>query len=224
MSPKPRLLIVTDHYLLGECLAFVLTDQKDFAIADLTASPAEALTQMLVRQPDVVLVDIDLANGSAFELVRQANQEMPSAKVIIFGLPESSASPLHCIESGAAGLILKDSSIQDLRNAIQAISRGETVCSPQIAYSTFSRVAELARKRFAIHSLDASNLTMREREILQLIADGLSNKEIAQRLFLSLYTVKNHVHNILEKLQVHSRSEAIRSAMDNRLLIKAQVR
>jgi len=223
MSPHPRLMIVTDHYLFGECLAAVLAAETDFALVELIASAAEALSQMRAQQLNIVLIDIDLNNASALELARQVSQEMPDVKVIIFGLAESSASPMECIESGARAFIHRESSITDLQTAIQSVYRGETVCSPQIAYTTFSRVAELARQRFANQALKTSNLSAREMEVLQLITDGLSNKAIAEQLFLSLYTVKNHVHNILDKLQMRSRSDAIRYALKNELLVKAQM-
>ena len=102
--------------------------------------------------------------------------------------------------------------------------QGETFCSPQIAYSIFSRVAELARKRHDRLIPEFGNVTLREIEILQLVSEGLSNKQIAQRLSLSLYTVKNHVHNVLEKLQARNRLEAVNYALDKGLLRKTRLR
>jgi two-component system, NarL family, nitrate/nitrite response regulator NarL len=109
------------------------------------------------------------------------------------------------VEAGARGYVLRGASIDNLRIAVESIARGETVCSPQITYSMFSRLAELAH-----HAMGAQTiLTTREMEILQLISQGWSNKRIANHLFVSLYTVKNHVHNILKKLQVQHRLEAV---------------
>src|SRR5713226_2995632 len=145
MSQKTRLMIVTDHHLFGECLTSVLTAQEDIATVELVVNSVDVQNEVRTQQPDIVLIDSNLPSKSALELARRTSQELPHVKVIILGLAESNASPLDCIEAGARAFVLKESSINDLRTAIQSVSRGETVCPPQIAYSTFSRVAELAR-------------------------------------------------------------------------------
>jgi len=116
------------------------------------------------------------------------------------------------IEAGASGYTLKQSSLNDLLDAIEIVYRGEAVCSPRVAYSVFARIAQLAQSN-STHNENSSTLTIREEEILQLIVKGLTNKQIADKLYISFPTVKNHVHNILEKLGIRSRAEAVNYAL-----------
>jgi DNA-binding NarL/FixJ family response regulator len=217
-SQTVRLVIVSDNQLFCQCLASVMVANGDFTVVGNATNPDEGFTEAKAQQPEVILIDIALPHNGAFELARQISLELPQVKVVILGVTVAEADILACVEAGASGYVGKDASLDDLIAAIRAVSRGETICSPQVAHSVFSRVAELASERHRRQRLDFANLTAREVEILQLIADGLSNKQIAQQLFLSLHTVKNHVHNILEKLKVRRRSEAARYAFLKGLL------
>ena len=128
---------------------------------------------------------------------------------------------LEFIEAGANGYVLKDSSFAEMLRTIKAVHQGQTPCSPRITASVFARISELSQARHRRERLPQVRLTPREKEILRLIAARLSNKEIAQQLDIALHTVKNHVHHILEKLQVHYRREAIRCAYENGILKRA---
>ena len=125
---------------------------------------------------------------------------------------------MACIEAGAAGYVLKEASFDYLVEMIRSVHRGESFCSPRMAASLFSRIAELAGERLPSISLDSVKLTTRELEIINLIAEGLPNKKIAHRLSIEAQTVKNHIHNILDKLQLHNRLEAVEYARDRKLL------
>ena len=220
MTQNMRLMVVDDHQLFRECLASLII-QRGFTVFELMPNLRDVLDNIRIYQPDIVLININLPNNSAIELTKQISLELTQTRVIILGLKETESTILECVEAGAKGYIANEASINDLLMVIHLVYKGETFCSPRIAYSLFSRVSELARKRHDIHITKSEDLTLREKEILQLIADGLSNKQIAQRLYLSLYTVKNHVHSILEKLQSHNRLEATHYALYNGLLKKA---
>jgi DNA-binding NarL/FixJ family response regulator len=218
MSPIISVMVVDGLQLFRECLARALTEQPGLTMVEQSADAEEALEKARKLQPDVVLIGMDLPDNSALALTHQISAELPRSKLIILGLPEDEQAVLRFIEAGASGYILKEESLEDLIKAIKVVSRGEAVCSPRIAYSMFSRVAELAQTHRDRSQIESISLTSREDEILQLIANGLSNKEIAGRLFISLYTVKNHVHNILDKLQVRHRSDAVHYAFSRGIL------
>jgi DNA-binding NarL/FixJ family response regulator len=129
----------------------------------------------------------------------------PDARVIALNVPDDEAIVIACAEAGISGYVTEDSTLSDLVSAIECASRGELHCSPRVAATLVRRLASVSRGSLRVHVAD---LTAREREILELVAEGLSNKQIAARLHIGLATVKNHVHHILEKLQVQSRSAA----------------
>jgi DNA-binding NarL/FixJ family response regulator len=209
------LTLVDDHKLFGECLALVLDGFEQLKVLDFVSNE-EVPVKLKSRQPDIVLININLYNNTAIKLTKQLAHDFPRLKIIIFGLTEVEFDIFNCVEAGANGYVLKEASLDDLRMAIKLVACGETVCSPKIAYYMFSRLSELARQYRGTAAIESMPLTSREIEILQLIADGWSNKQIASHLSLSLFTVKNHVHNILGKLKVQHRSEAVEQAYERR--------
>jgi DNA-binding NarL/FixJ family response regulator len=159
---------------------------------------------------DIVLLDLNLPENMAIEIVRSFRKNRPSTKVIIL-VPDEHHGLLDCIAAGVQGCVLERASMTELNIAIQKAMQGETVCSPDFAATMFS---ELSRTSNGVTwqipaSAARTRLTAREHEVIELIAKRNSNKQIARELCVSLYTVKNHVHNILEKLNVESRSEAV---------------
>jgi DNA-binding NarL/FixJ family response regulator len=147
-------------------------------------------------------------------------REAPEVKVIILGMPDLHDEIMACIEAGAAGYVLKEASFDYLVETIRAVFQDESFCSPRMAASLFSRIAELVSERRSSIPQSATRLTTREVEIIMEIAEGLSNQEIAQRLSIQPQTVKNHIHNILDKLQLHNRLEAVHYARERDLLQK----
>jgi DNA-binding NarL/FixJ family response regulator len=135
-------------------------------------------------------------------------------------MPDLNQEIMACIEAGAAGYVLKEATIDYLVETIRAVYQGESFCSPRLAASLFSRIAELVSERRPAIAPGAIKLTAREVEIIKEIAEGLSNQEIAQRLSIQPQTVKNHIHNILDKLQLHNRLEAVHYARERNLLKK----
>lgn len=217
MSKPIHVFIVSDNRLLIEGLGFLFTKQEGLTVLGEASNRHKALEQIKNCQPEVALIDIDMPNKDGIEVTQALHQNWPEVKVIILGMPNSTDEILTYIEAGAAGYALKEASFSYLVETIESANRGESYCSPQMAASLFSRVAELAGARMPNSAI---KLTPREVEIINTIAEGLSNKEIAQRLFIEVQTVKNHVHNILDKLQLHNRLEAVQYARERNLLTK----
>lgn len=213
MGLRADLMLVGEHKLFRECLASTLADLERFTVTVQADDPAAALEAESEAQPDVLLFDLAAPTGRALQQIRELRARRPDLRVIVVGLPVEEEEVLRCIEAGANGYVLKESSIDELVAAIdQVLEGGVAGCTPAMARTLFARLAELAAERRQLNRIASLDLTPREQEILELIADGMSNKQIADHLCLSLHTVKNHVHHILDKLQVRRRSQAVEKA------------
>jgi two-component system nitrate/nitrite response regulator NarL len=203
-----RVLLVTEIQLIGNVIANVLQEESDIQVIGTVTTAAQALAQ--AANADVVLVSPRLPNDGSLQLISALVQHQPSIKVLALGLSESKASVLQFVEAGAVGYVARDDSVEDLLERIRAAYRDKAMVSPEIAAALMSRVAKYAQLFTDIEAgaYGDTGLTPREREILQLIAQGLTNQEIADRLVIEVGTVKNHVHNILQKLDVSNREEA----------------
>jgi DNA-binding NarL/FixJ family response regulator len=198
-----RVLIATNVRLHGEGIGELLRRHPAFAVAGLATTPDEVTHRVESAVPDVLL--LDQAMPDALHTLREVQRLHPSCCVIAIGLPDDAAL-LTWAEAGAAGLLARDASVDDLQNAIDSALRGELHCSAHVAGTLLRIIASrAAAERAAPARLP---ITPREAEIVRLIDDGMSNKEIATRLGIALPTVKNHIHNLLEKLRVARRSEA----------------
>lgn len=206
------LTVVADHKFFGECLISALRECEDFRVCDLIQNEADAILGMQTHPSHIMMIDRQLHDQSALKLTRHVSGHYPDVKVLIFGVAESTVEIRECVEAGASGYVSKNASFNDLRNIIELVARGETVCSPHMAHDLFSRLSELARAPWNNNGVEPIPLTAREEEVLYYIAKGWSNNQIADHLYLSLHTVKNHVHNILKKLQVQRRLEAVEYA------------
>jgi DNA-binding NarL/FixJ family response regulator len=199
------IVVVGDIRLYREGVAAFLRQVDGFAVVGVAASAEDALHVTSVRHPDVILLDTALPGS--LDLVRALTRGPESVCVVALTVPEIEQAVIPCIEAGIAGYVPRGGGLEDLVSVIRSAARGEGVCSPRMIGRLWARLAQLARTQEAPTAVDA--LTTREREILTGIELGLSNKEIAARLSIELATVKNHVHNILEKLHVHRRGEAV---------------
>lgn len=217
MKESIQIFIADDNRLLREGLVSMLLEQNDMVVIGKAPSGREALEQIKRVRPEVALIDIGMPDKDGIELTQALRQEAPEVKVIILGMIDLSDEIMQCIEAGAAGYVLKEASFDHLVETIRSVHRGESVCSPQMTASLFTRIAELASEKMP-KLLNSVKLTVRELEIITLIAEGLPNKEIAQRLFIETQTVKNHVHNILDKLQLQNRLEAVQYARERNLV------
>lgn len=203
-----RLLLVTQIELIGNVVAAMLEDEPDMEVVGCVTSVGEALA--IAAECDVILVSPRLPGDGALELTTTVAQRHPSVKVLAFGLAESKARVLEYVEAGADGYVARDDSVEDLLGRIRAAHRDKAVVAPEIAAALMSRVSKYAQLFSEVQSglHEDAELTPREREILGLVGQGLTNQEIAGRLFIEVGTVKNHVHSILQKLNVSSREDA----------------
>jgi DNA-binding NarL/FixJ family response regulator len=209
-----RLAVADSHRLFRETLAAALRDDAGFARIEVADADRAALAVLAASDPvDVLLLGCG-GNGQVHELLREAQLHWPAAKVLVLGGEEGEEQALGLLRAGARGYLFRDQSLAELRDAILEVAAGATVCTPRVTNLLFSRLAELGRERRRGERLEVLELTSREIEILRLIADGLKNQEIARRLYLSVHTVKNHVHNILERLGVKSRWSAVTHASE----------
>jgi DNA-binding NarL/FixJ family response regulator len=199
------IFLIEDNRLLREGISSTINGQADMKVV--ASSAGSNVTQRIVRNrnPHIVLMDLSLRSQDDVRVVTSLSKGIPGIKVIGMGLIPSQADVVELVEAGASGFILKDATVVEFLETIRSVARGTKVLPPSLAGSLFSHVIERALKRGKGKLIQGVRMTKREREIMALIASGLSNKEIAQRLNIAIYTVKSHVHNILEKLALRSR-------------------
>jgi DNA-binding NarL/FixJ family response regulator len=199
-----RIVIACDIRLYREGLSLHLVRQDQLDVVGTAATREE--THRLARdlRPDVLL--LDMAMPGSLEIVHEVHDIAPETRVLALTIPEADGAVIACAEAGVAGFVTREATIGDLVEAICCAARGEACMSPRAAATLLRRVGALAADRPSA-TPPRGELTAREREIVELVALGLSNKAIAARLHVELATVKNHVHNILDKLQVRRRGE-----------------
>ncbi len=209
-----RVLIADDHPLFRHGLSTLLNASPDFEVVGEATSGEEVVTTAAKLQPDVVLMDIHMPGGNGIEATRRILHTSPHIRILIITMFEDDASVFTAMRAGARGYMLKDAQKADMLAAIRAVGRGEAIFSPTIA----TRLIDFfAAPRPAVPPQAFPELTEREREILDLIAKGHSNTEIATRLVLSPNTVRNYVSNVFSKLQVADRAQAIIRARESGL-------
>jgi two-component system, NarL family, nitrate/nitrite response regulator NarL len=199
-----RVLVLADIRLYREGLADVLDRQPAVAVVAVCAAVPEAIEDLGRCEADVAL--LGLSGGETRPAAAALAKIRPETRVVALAIDETE-DVLAVLEAGAAGYVPKEASLPDLVSTIQSVARGEMPCSPRIAAGLSRRLAELAPESGSV--LRHPPLTLRERQVMALVGEELSNKEIAQRLCIEVTTVKNHVHNVLEKLQVRRRGDAV---------------
>lgn len=201
-----RIAVIHRDRLYRECLGYCLMQMETISIVHSASGLEEDGAALLMTTPDLLMVEFDLSRKPGE--IRTLSLKV---KTMVLGVPDTEEDILGCIEiTGASGYLLREATLADLIGNIQAIMRGETLCSPRIASLTFCRISSLANQKENNSPTNKIMLTRRESEIVTLIDSGLSNKEIAVRLRIEVSTVKNHVHNILEKLQLRDRHSVVR--------------
>jgi len=206
MTKPLRILIVDDHIMLREGLVSLIKPQPDFEVVGEAGSVAEAIQLANDLKPDLVLMDFGLPDGTGLDATKAILEVHPDTKIVFLTVHEADDDLFAAIRYGAKGYLLKNVPVSKMLQALRGMGRGEAPLSREMT----SRVlAELARsEKLQPHQKDAfSLLTSRELEVLRLIARGATNQQIADELFISVNTVKNHVHNMLEKLELKDRYE-----------------
>lgn len=213
-APILRLIVADQHQLFRDCLAAALGRNERFEVVGRAGGAQELRDLLEETETDLLLVGLEGLGESALTLLREVEKSFPELKVVLMGRDESDELILDCLVAGARGYLDRNQSLSDLGSSLEAVSNGERVCTSRVAFSLFVRLGRLGQERRRREKLEYLSLTPRELQILNLIGDGLSNQEIAGRLFLSVHTVKNHVHKILETLGVASRAAAVRYAFE----------
>jgi DNA-binding NarL/FixJ family response regulator len=205
-----KVLVVHEFPLMCNIISSVLDDEPDIQVIGFATSVDEALERVRLENVDIALISARLPNQGTYKLTNALVQAASNPKVLIMGITETREQVLEYIEAGATGYVLKENSLDDLFATIRASYSNKALISPEIAAALMRRVNELAQVFTQAGTMPPNmfNLTAREMEVLELIHQNRSNQEIAGQLVIELGTVKNHVHNILDKLGVSSREEA----------------
>ncbi len=211
------MLVVDDHALFRRGLDLVLAPESDIEIVGEARDGNEAVEAATDLRPDVVLMDVRMPELGGIEATRRIRDALPTTKVVMLTVSDDEEDLFASIRSGATGYLLKEVAIEEVADAIRAAARGHGLVSPSMAARLLVEFNRLSKPTGAAPGA-ASRLTVREIEVLRLVAKGMSNREISGDLQIAENTVKNHVRNILEKLQVRSRTEAAMRAVREKLL------
>jgi RNA polymerase sigma factor (sigma-70 family) len=201
-----RVLIVEDHQVVAEGLAALINDQDDMRVIGSAASVADSVAKAVELKPDLVLVDFRLTDGTGADAATAIRQMRPDTKLIFLTREDSDAARIAALEAGASGFIHKSRAAQEVVDAIRAVAAGGSLFTPR-------SIAQLLNTRREVES-QLERLTPREKEVLRLMAEGTSSREIASRLGISYTTVRTHIRSLGSKLGVHSKLEAIVKARE----------
>ena len=213
-----RVLVVDDHALFRRGLEMVLDQEADIEVVGEASDGAEALATAMETTPDIVLMDVRMPRRGGIDACTAIKDAVPSAKIIMLTISDEEADLYDAIKAGAMGYLLKEISIEEVASAIRAVHGGQPLISPSMASKLLNEFASMIKRGDERQQVPAPRLTDREMEVLRLVAKGMNNRDIAKQLFISENTVKNHIRNILEKLQLHSRMEAVVYAVREKLL------
>jgi DNA-binding NarL/FixJ family response regulator len=202
-----RVVVADDHTIIRSGLRMLLEREAGFEVVGEASDGRQAVEMAESLKPDVIMLDIGMPNLNGIEATRQIVQKLPRTRVVVLSMHSDESYVLKALKSGARGYLLKDSAESDILNAIRAVSEGKAYFSPEISKMLVDDYMRQMQQRGVEDSYEL--LTAREREILQLLAEGKSNKDISSALNLSPYTVETHRSNILQKLNLHSLPELI---------------
>ncbi|QWC84054.1 response regulator transcription factor [Nocardioidaceae bacterium] len=211
-----RVVVVDDQELFRRGLIMLLGVEGDIEVVGEASDGNAAVDLVTSSMPDVVLLDVRMPKGPGLEACVKIHELVPSAKIIMLTVSDEESDLYDAVKSGASGYLLKDASIDEVAQAIRVVADGQSLISPSMAIKLIDEFKEMSRADR--NAVPTPRLTERELEVLRLVATGMNNREIAKELFISENTVKNHVRNILDKLQLHSRMEAVMYAVKERIL------
>jgi two-component system NarL family response regulator len=213
-----RVVICDDHALFRRGLAMVLEEEPGIEVVGEAEDGEAAVTVAEDLAPDVVLMDVRMPKLSGIEATRAIAERVPATRILMLTVSDEEEDLYEAIKAGAAGYLLKEISIDEVATAIRSVVSGQSLITPSMASKLLTEFTNLAKQAEAKQAVPSPRLTSRELEVLKLVAQGMSNKEIAAELYISENTVKNHVRNILEKLHLHSRMEAVVYAVREKIL------
>ncbi len=213
-----RVLVVDDHALFRRGLEMVLAHEADIDIVGEASDGTEAVDQAAALLPDIVLMDVQMPKRSGIDACTAIKDVVPSAKIVMLTVSEDEADLYEAIKAGASGYLLKEISIEEVATGLRAVAGGQSLISPSMAAKLLTEFSTMMKRGDDRQQVPAPRLTERELDVLKLVARGLNNRAIATQLFISENTVKNHIRNILDKLQLHSRMEAVVYAVREKLL------
>lgn len=205
--PKIRVLLIEDNRLLREGISEMLNDEEDIKTVS-ASSNGDALEKAKKLEPHVVLLDLGLRSQNSLKVVELIKKQYPRAEVVVMDLIPAHEDVVEFVRAGVSGFILKDATLDDFLHTIRSVVKGAKILPPPMTGSLFSQIVEHAIQSGKVGRLiESVRMTMREHEVIDLIAEGRSNKEIARELNIAVHTVKSHLHNILDKLALHTRLE-----------------
>jgi DNA-binding NarL/FixJ family response regulator len=214
---RTTVLLVDDHALFRQGLASLLSAHDGIEVVGQAANGEEALDKAIELVPDLILMDINMPGINGLEATKRIKEELPHTRIVILTVSEDDHDLFDAVRNGAEGYLLKTLRAEELFELLKGVFQGEAPISPSMARKLLNEFAQLSKRQPANGSNHPSepkdDLTRREKEVLQLLSDGATDKEIAAQLCISRRTVKNHVHNILEKLQLQNRVQATAYAL-----------
>lgn len=205
-----RVLVADDHGLYRRGLEMVLSQEPDIEVVGEACDGLEAIERAAELLPDIVLMDVRMPRRSGIEACQEIRDLVPSARIVMLTVSDEENDLFEAVRAGANGYLLKSVMAEEITDALRAVLSGASLITPSMASKLLSEFTNLSRQQ-ELHpttAVPSPRLTRRETEVLQLVARGMSNAEIADTLFISENTVKTHVRNVLDKLQMHSRMEA----------------
>ncbi len=211
-----RVAVVDDQELFRRGLTMLLSVEEDIEVVGEASDGVAATDLASTTVPDVILMDVRMPKRSGIEACVAIKEIAPTARIIMLTVSDEEADLYDAVKNGASGYLLKDSSIDEVAQAVRVVADGQSLISPSMAIKLLDEFKQMSRADR--QQVPSPRLTDRELEVLRLVAKGHNNREIARQLFISENTVKNHVRNILEKLQLHSRMEAVMYAVREKLL------
>ena len=218
MGEAVRVLVVDDHALFRRGLTLVLEAEEGIDVVGESEDGEDAVAKAEELAPDVVLMDVRMPKLNGIEATRRITEIQPTTKILMLTVSDEEEDLYEAIKAGATGYLLKEISIEEVADAVRAVVQGQTLISPSMASKLIQEFNNLSKRSEERRDMPAPKLTDRELEVLKLVAQGMSNRDVAGVLFISENTVKNHVRNILEKLHLHSRMEAVMYAVREKLL------
>jgi DNA-binding NarL/FixJ family response regulator len=213
MVQKTTILIVDDHTLFREGLKAILAQESQYEVIGETGNGHEALKLAQDLKPDLILLDMALPDRNGIELTREIRHRLPEVRVIIVSMHSKVDYIVQAFEAGATGYVVKESAFERLLQGIECVLNGESFMDSSVSHKVVEKLMRLPDKETKIRDAKYDSLTLREQEVMVLLAEGFSVKQIADKLFISPKTADNHRHSIMRKLDIHSPFELVRYAV-----------